>query len=80
MRTREFVLNDSAGKYDHMEQLDCSVWCDLTPELERIGFEEGLFLPAATHLGEWVSEVEQSSGFVALAETPVHVGVRQEHV
>ena len=78
--TRQFSLNDSRGEYDHMEHLECMVWCQLTPDLERIGFEEGLFLPAATHLDEWISDVEKSPGFTALADVPTHVDVRQEHV
>jgi hypothetical protein len=78
--TRQFSLCDSRGEHDHMEQLQCSVWCDLTPELERIGFEEGMFLPTATHLGEWITDVEKSPGFAALLQEPIHVGVQQEHV
>jgi hypothetical protein len=78
--TRQFVLYDPDGEYDHMEQLHCDVWCDLTPEFERIGFEQGLFFPTASHLAEWVAEVERSPGFGVIALVPAYVGVRQEDI
>lgn len=43
MLTRQFVLNDASGEYDHMEHLHCHLYCDLTPELERLGFDTGVF-------------------------------------
>lgn len=81
MLTRQFVLHDSRGKYDHLEQLHCTIACDPTSELERIGFTEGVFLPAATHLEEWVRDVEQSAGFEPLMRARTHrLGIAQEHV
>ena len=81
MLTRQFVLHDRRGEYDHMEQLHCTIACGLTPELERVGFTEGPFLPTATHLDEWIRDVEQSPGFAALMRAPTHrFGVAREHV
>lgn len=81
MLTRQFVLNDASGEYDHMEHLHCHLYCDLTPELERLGFDTGVFLPTATHLDEWISDVEKSAGFAMLMEAPSsRVLVAQENV
>lgn len=78
--TRQFILNDSRGEYDHMEQLDCAIFCDLTPELEQIEREDGVFLPTATHRHEWISDVENSAGFAALQQQPINVAIYQGHV
>jgi hypothetical protein len=64
--TRQFEVHDSRGEYDHMEHLHCGVSCDLTPELEQVGYHEGGFTTRAAHLDIWISEVEGSAGVAAL--------------
>jgi hypothetical protein len=78
---RQLEFHDSGGEYDHMEYVECGLWCDLTPELEQVGFYEDGFTPAPTHLEMWLSSIEQSAGFAALMDAPAcRVGVQQGRI
>jgi len=37
--TRQFTLMDEDGEYDHMEQLECTLFFEATPELESVSVD-----------------------------------------
>ena len=56
---RQFSINAPSGEYDHMEQLHCTFFFELTDELREFGSGE-----------EWIDD-DLDTGFAALEALPV---------
>ena len=75
---RQFSLYDDVGEYDHMEQLRCDLFFEVTPELEQLSLS-GIWSDG--DLSRWVEEVEAQEGFRAVMKlVPVESRVEQEEV
>jgi hypothetical protein len=75
---RQFSLDDDAGEYDHMKQLRCYLFFEVTPEFEQLTLR-GIWSDG--DLARWIEEVEAQEGFRAvMGLTPVESRVEQEEV
>jgi hypothetical protein len=75
---RQFSLYDEAGEYDHMEQLRCDLFFEVTPDLEQLTLS-GIW--SDDDLARWIEEVEAQDGFRAVVGlVPVESRVQQEEV
>ena len=74
---RQFTIY-SDGEYDHMEQLRCDLFFEVTPELAPL---QGDGTWSGTDLAGWVAAVEEQAGFRAVSNlTPTESRVQQEQV
>jgi hypothetical protein len=74
---RQFTMY-ADGEYDHMEQLRCDLYFEVTPELEPL---QGDGTWSGGDLAGWAAEVEAQAGFGGVRDlTPVESSVHQEHV
>ena len=77
---RQFILNDDAGEYDHMEQLHCTFYYPASlAEGKNIDFN--VWSIGCSSLADFRTKVTEADGFrLALEAKPRRIRIHQEQV